>query len=395
MLRQISIFGLLMVFVFVTQPAQAGIYTTFDTDHEIKAYSRDFRNFFKRIHDELKTVAVDPSEGQPPIRKRYLMMEMLGRSGTGNLKTLEDKLNYSAVLIRRGKAYEATQQLMPLTREHPENFIVWSQFAMANFLSNNADFRKKSPELMTQTLKLWPTNYALVKEELKPFVISLGLVETEFDRFRAAEVHLERLIRNRVREARLEAQGKPAEETVDPIFVEIIDGERKPIRYVNNKGLFEPGKIADEEKKKLPSQSVEIVEQLLIWMPGDQRLLWQLAEVFNAIAMDTQKEDQKNRAIRDAYAIFNEIDPPLNRTRFALKEIQSRKEKLGEFVRNLPPEQLLAAVQLGNILKDEDPSAAARREWWRTLTVGGVTGFAVGLFALWQLQEFRRRRQGR
>ncbi|MSU78861.1 MAG: hypothetical protein EXS16_12300 [Gemmataceae bacterium] len=391
MLRQVGISSLLIVCGLVTAPAQAGIYSTFDADEEVKQYSRDYRNVFKRLLDTLKCIPNDATESHPPIRKRYLILEQLGQAGAGKLKTLEDKLNYSAVLIRRGKAYEATQYLMPITREHLDNFIVWSQYATAHFLSNNADFRTKSADLMKQALELWPKNEDDVKADLKPFLQNLGLVSTEYNRYRDFDIHLERLIRNRLREERMHQQKKPVEEMVDPIFLE-AEGDRKPVRYVNSKGEFEPGKIAEDERKKLPGDAIEIVEQLLLWMPYDQRLLWQLAELFNASAMDLKKDDQRNRAIRDAYSIFTEIDPPLNRTRFALKDIQARKERLGKYVEGLKPEQELGIQKLGNLF-DDDPDAAARREWWRTLTVGGVTGFAVGLFALWQLQEFRRRRQ--
>lgn len=392
--RQASIAIFLLFSGFAESPLQAGIYSTFDADEEVKQYSRDYRNVFKRLLDAMKTIPNDATESHPAIRKRYLMMEQLGQAGSARLKSLEDRLNYSAVLIRRGKAYEATQFLMPLTREYPDNFIVWSQYATAHFLSGNPDFKKKSAELMKHAMELWPKQYNEVKEELLPFLNNIGLVDTEFDRYRNVEVHLERLIRNRLREDRLNQQGKAVEETVDPIFLE-ADGEHKPVRYVNSKGEFEPGKIAEEERKKLPPTAIEIVEQMLLWMPYDQRLLWQLGELFNASAMDAQKDDQKNRAIRDAHFIFNETDPAFNRTRFAVKEIQSRKEKLAEKIRELPAEQQLAAAQLGNLLKDEEPGGLNRREWWRTLTVGFITGFAVGLFALWQVQEWRRRRLAR
>ncbi len=393
MSRQVSISSLFIVCGLAATPAHAGIYGTMDADAEVKQYSRDYRNVFKPLLDTLKTIPNDDTISHPPIRKRYLLLEHLGRTGASGLKSLEEKLNYSAVLIRRGKGYEATQFLLPLTREHPENFIVWSQYATAHFLSNNPDFRKKSADLMKQAMELWPEHEDEVKADLKPFLQNLGLVGTEYERFRAVDRYLERLIRNRLREDRARQQMKPVEETIDPIFV---DGDSKPVRYLSNKGEFEPGKIADDEKKKLPNDAIEFVEQLLLWMPYDQRLHWQLGELFNASAADAQKDDQRNRAVRDAFFIFNEIDPPLNRTRFAPKEIQERKEKLGEYVKGLPPEQALGLDKIGNLLNDDPPGGTlTSREWWRALAVGGVTGFAVGLFALWQLQEWRRRRQAR
>src|SRR5262249_27668567 len=55
-----------------------------------------------------------------------------------------------------------------------------------------------------------------------------------------------------------------------------------PVQFVGESGRFEPGKIAAAEKAKLPKDAILVVEQLLIWMPDDLRLYWQLGELFNA-----------------------------------------------------------------------------------------------------------------
>jgi hypothetical protein len=53
------------------------------------------------------------------------------------------------------------------------------------------------------------------------------------------------------------------------------------VRYVNDKGAYEPGKLSAEEKKKLPAGAAAVVQQLALWLPADGRLLWQLAELAN------------------------------------------------------------------------------------------------------------------
>ena len=42
------------------------------------------------------------------------------------------------------------------------------------------------------------------------------------------------------------------------------------------------GRISAEELKKLPPDAIAIVQQLLIWLPGDARLYWLLGELLNA-----------------------------------------------------------------------------------------------------------------
>jgi hypothetical protein len=56
----------------------------------------------------------------------------------------------------------------------------------------------------------------------------------------------------------------------------------EPLRFVGDSGKFEVGKIAAAEKAKLPPNAILIVQQLLIWMPDDQRLFWLLGELLNA-----------------------------------------------------------------------------------------------------------------
>src|SRR5207245_833790 len=54
------------------------------------------------------------------------------------------------------------------------------------------------------------------------------------------------------------------------------------VRFLNDKGAYEPGAMAKTEWDKLPTRAVAIVQQLALWLPQDGRLLWQLAELANA-----------------------------------------------------------------------------------------------------------------
>src|SRR5262249_47498928 len=48
-------------------------------------------------------------------------------------------------------------------------------------------------------------------------------------------------------------------------------------------GGYEPGKIDESERKKLPDDAAAQLQQLCLWFPADGRLLWQLGEVANAL----------------------------------------------------------------------------------------------------------------
>jgi hypothetical protein len=64
-----------------------------------------------------------------------------------------------------------------------------------------------------------------------------------------------------------------ANEEVFPLF---------PVRFVNDAGKYEPGKLAAAERAKLPADAVAVVQQLLLWFPTDTRLYWLLGELYAA-----------------------------------------------------------------------------------------------------------------
>jgi hypothetical protein len=280
------------------------------------------------------------------------------------------------------------QFLLPVSRQNPENFLVQVQYATAMFLTSNWDFRKDAYEHLKPALDAWPKQWDGLTDPQKQFFLSLGWEETAFERFRRYEEYFSRLVRHRIREDKLARKKTPLPEMVDPIFDE--DPE-KSVRFVNDSGRFEVGRIKSSEAKKLPRDSVEAVQQLLIWMPNDQRLQWLLGEVFNARAMEHQQptpKDQGDReqAIKSAFLIFAQLNDPLNRAVYGTKQIQERYTALKDYVDKIQP----VPFDLGNKFKDDDEAIN-----WRIPAVSFVAGFAVGIFALWQMQETRRRRQAR
>lgn len=75
-----------------------------------------------------------------------------------------------------------------------------------------------------------------------------------------------------------------AEEDVLPLFPLPTreQPEPEPVRFVNEEGRYQPGRLAASERAKLPPDALPIVQQLLFWYPGDTRLLWLLGELYAA-----------------------------------------------------------------------------------------------------------------
>jgi hypothetical protein len=393
--------GLVIIIGFLAvTPLRGGYYNTTDTGQET-AWSPDYEYVFRNVLADLQLIAANPDPiRNPPIRRRYVLMEALGQTGARDwppgLQTLEQKLDYSAVLIRRGKADEAAQLLAPLTEEHPRNFIVYSQCATAHFLSSTPDFRPKAKDYMRDSLKLWPQTWKDVDEDQKKFLESMRWEETAFLRYRRYETYFKRLMENRLDEEKQPRKKKATEETVDPIFV---GSDNIPVRFLNEKGEFEVGRIAEAERKKLPPDYIEAVEQLLIWKPGDDRLLWLLGEVLNASAMDQKEGSARNQAIRNAFEVFKQLRTDVfNGQPISAREtIRKRYEALEPHVKPafILEDPNLIPVRDAPLEKGNPTSLLSNEIWWRALSVGFVTGFAVGMFALWQFQEGRRRRQAR
>src|SRR5262249_1696481 len=106
MFMRIPIVALLVASLGITQRAAAGYYSTIASPEEMRLSRLDYRGVFRDTIDNLGTIADDKSPKNPPIRRRYLMIEALARDRVLKLETLEQKLNYSTVLIRRNRARE-------------------------------------------------------------------------------------------------------------------------------------------------------------------------------------------------------------------------------------------------------------------------------------------------
>jgi hypothetical protein len=218
--------------------ARAGLYYSGEPTAELPSQWRGF------LLDQraLLSVGIEPKSGAPvgPLRQLYLRkaIELEGAAKTRRW-TAEELADLGAIYIRLGKVPEAVGLLRQAQREHPNHFFIAANLGTAWQLQGDL---QQAALGLEQAVRLAPGKY-------QPF----------------EEYHL-KLVRLRLREPK-------GHQELDELF---------GVRYLGDNGEYVPGKLAAGEKKKLPARAAAIVQQLCLWLPGDARLLWQLAELANA-----------------------------------------------------------------------------------------------------------------
>lgn len=375
--------------------AAAGIYNTVEVD-DIRL-STDILQF-RDILIKVRTIGFDKVDFENLLRKRYLFYEALAGDNPPKNLTLEQKLDYSAVLLRRRKFQQAIEFLTPLVREHPDIFLFESHLAMAYWGSGQTGNDRRAVEHLSNVLSKrgWVEDFHQLSDKQRDFFEnSMGWNEGPYLRYREFETYLLKLWKLRM----AEKAGEPFE-AVDALF-----GDAKsPVKFVNPEGVFEPGRISTIERAKLDRSALEIVEQLLLWLPEDLRLYWLLGEIANArwSAADLKLDpaEPKNAArvaqafndLKAANLIFKELADDFG---VRAKELRERRQILREFVQSVEtPQETLDTFEdkIKKAIGDDDPPMLPAST--RTLAITFAAGLAVGLFALWQFQEIRRRRRG-
>jgi tetratricopeptide (TPR) repeat protein len=372
------------LFLFEAIPARAGLYNTSEPEEEKRSSPniapRDsFEKVFRTTLKHLSTIAKPQVEADNPLRKRYLLAAELATRYNPDALTSEQKINLSAVFIRRRKYDDAINLLTPLTRHEPKNFLALGNLATAYQLAGQ---ESRAISTLEQALDVWPKQMGELDVAMRAFLQSCGWHEGAYDLYRKAESYQLKLLKLRVRESLNKKGSNNSFETVDALF---DDGQKPPhpVQFVGESGKFEPGRLAAAEKAKLPKDAIDIVQQLLIWMPDDVRLYWLLGELYNA--QGGAKNIQNAQIILDELAGFGG-----QQVRAALLA-EHRKELL-----NYDPaepdsnpfafEQQVAAEEKKN--KDEGKGIA-----WQSLGIGFGTGLVVAIFGMLQFREIRRRRQ--
>jgi hypothetical protein len=281
---------LALISIGVCCPAlRAGLYYSGETFAELPSQWRGF------LLDQrtLRNIALEGGPKREASRARIRYQEEAARLETKakNGKLSADELaDLGALYVRLGKSDRAVPLLRDAQRQHPNHFRILANLGTACQMQGDLS---QAALYLQQSVRLAPGKY-----------------------HKTEEYHL-KLVRLRLEEKK--ASG------LDNLF---------DVRYIGEKNVFEPGKLAKVQRDKLPSQAIVVAQQLALWLPADGRLLWQLAELANALG-----DVKTAAAIMDGCVTeFGLADPDLRKhrqlTRAAADELKGKtvhKEHLTAF----------------------------------------------------------------
>ncbi len=360
--------GLIGLSMGGTSLAWAGIYSPedpplFQVDSQGQAVALPFDQFRFALAKVMNVPVATPR----PTREYEETMTRVEAFQTRGLEQLtpEEKIIYSADLIRLRRYDQALNLLQPASRRRGAPFALQSQLALTYFLKQQ----------YAQARSVQQVSLSVFPEQMLEYTTAQLAWYRNLERDYLLKLMLLRDLENRDR--RGGGFGRVSEE-VDALFTE---PGAPPIRLVGASGEYEPGTLATEEQKKLPADAIAIVQQLVLWMPDDTRLYWLLGELYNA-------SGNLDAALR----IFNECvdsrryqNPTLSMHRRIVKQAWEEQP------REITTPELLGSG--GNPAKTTDQSNTLGwlPDWETVLFVGGIGG-GVFLLLVWlQIRELRRR----
>ena len=242
-----------------------------------------------------------------PNRKQYLgFIAQLRQKRLQGTHTADDTANLGYYLIRvRGTPpepnlylMEAIDLLVPASRQYPTHFQIHANLGTAFHLLESTEALKQAEDYLA---------------------LAVELASPEWREYE--QTHL-RLVKTR-RRSQLQAvrRGSFGQASVpEPDNILTISPEVR-LQFIGPSGKWEIGKLAPAELAKLPEGSInramEHVQQLIIWLPYDARLLWLFGELAHLQGQP-----------RAAYRAIN--DASMNNT--ALRDIRLRVLLLGEYL---------------------------------------------------------------
>ncbi len=319
--------------------------------------SLPFSIFRRDVLEDMLRIA-NPQPPESKIRQQVLKAKdmLSAKFRTGSL-TLPDRVNLSGYQIRLRQYQDAIDLLTPVATRECRNFMVFANLATAEQLAGNLE---RAISHLEQALDVWPSEWP-------------GLTADQLRWHHKVEKYQLALLRRRWADSRLQSKPAPA---LDSLFVK--DGQ--PVRFVGDNGKYEAGKIAPAERDKLPPDALAIVQQLLIWLPDDVLLYWQLGEVLNA-----------SGDVSSAATVFDDC---VWKRRLDAPELRLHRQIVAEAAQ-VKSEESATALE-GS---DNSPAPASGPNWLpdrnKLWTAGSIFAIIIAALAYFQIREFRRRRAGR
>jgi tetratricopeptide (TPR) repeat protein len=283
------------VILIVPVAARAGLYDPTPPDAMLaslrKGQDVPFEIFRDALVDAIR--AADPMQSSRPPRNGLLERRTaLLNKGLGRL-TLAQLNELAVVQLKLRDLDGALEALKRAEGQNPRGFWTLTTLGTAYQMRGQLS---EAPRYLEAAQDFPPDSQWLDSVRLtRPWLQTLERAQLK-------------LLRLRLREG----QGRPARGQRPAVDVD----ELFPVKFVGPSGKYEAGKIADDEKAKLPADAVAVVQQLLLWTPEDTRLYWLLGELYNA-----------RGDLTSADAIFEECvwsrrynAEPLREHRLAVKE---------------------------------------------------------------------------
>ncbi len=291
------------------------------------------REYLLDLQERQNVGSTDPQVKPGPLSTRVKkMVEALQDKKRSGSLTTEDVLNLGGGFILLGKHNEAIELMDPVARKEPKNFRLAGNLAIA--YQGIGEYRR-AYEYQQNALETWPGQHP-------------GWTREQLRWYRRAEEYLRTLLLRRASEG---AQGA-RDFHLDPIFPEAT--------ALGREGGFKPGQLDPKVAKHLPPDALAVVEQMLLSLPHDRRLLWLFAELVNGQGEMKLAEQFLSQLAREGLAT-----DALKKHRQALLEAIATIET--------PP--------------------ATEKKWfpdWRDLAIGFGAGIVFGILALLQLRQLFR-----
>jgi Flp pilus assembly protein TadD len=336
-------------------PAQGGLYTT---DVPVPGPGPDTAGVVKPLPArlffiELGTVLQRLLPDKPAAIEYQQRLERLQDQAS---LSVADRVNLGEALIRLGRPADAIGVLRPVAGA---DFRATANLATAYYQIGET---AAAQEYVQDALRAWPAE-------------AEGLTAAQLQWYRQAEELLGRLLALRGREGPMQPRGGFGRATpeVDTLW---------PVRFVGPSGDYEAGRLAEAERARLPADALALVQQLVLWLPTDDRLYWLLAELYNAEG-DLESAEKIFNDLKDARRFESRT---LDAHRQAVRAARQKLIEAGPVIQVM----LAAVAGAGDNSPPRPPLVALTPQ---TLLVGGLAGLAIVGFLVLQVRELVRRRR--
>jgi tetratricopeptide (TPR) repeat protein len=409
--------------------AHAGVYSTIEARLAVQGSKgkgeplfrlddKYFTNFLQSTLIPLRRVGT--AEADQPWQRWYALTaasvdpRKLDAPAGKTAPTPTDLMDIGTALIRMRQYGPAREVLEQARKKDKKNPLILSTLATA--WMQLGEYQAAADNLDDATSYAWGKSYDQLSDAQKALFTDTMQWTEEFAWYARCEGLHWRLAKKR----RAELKNVPLDYTtallrLDGLFPEPGPDRKEPpqpVRFVGESGKFEVGKIAAGEAAKLPREAILMVEQLLMWMPEDLRLYWQLGELFNAhgdtaaakmiftellrkYAQHWEPGGASDAGLRGKYLpSLREHNPDLAERIAAYLDYEPPVPggPPSDVGKEPPPQQQQPQKQP---VKPTEEGVAAVNLDWPTLGVGFAAGAAVGAFAVFQVREVRRRWQAR